>query len=89
MLKLDLSGPDSDSRRLGSLARLSILADTLHAEAERERRLQDEDYLARQSELYRLAESLVRTTTPPKASSEKSAGISDASPEISSRSRRG
>jgi hypothetical protein len=57
--RLDLSGPDSDSRRLGSLARLSILADSLHAEAAREGRLQDEGYLARQAELYRLAESLV------------------------------
>jgi YVTN family beta-propeller protein len=57
--KLDLSGPDADSRRLGSLARLSILADSLHAEAEREGRLQDDAYLARQSDLYGLAASLV------------------------------
>jgi YVTN family beta-propeller protein len=57
--KLDLSGPDSDSRRLGSLARLSILADSLHAEAAREGRLQEEEYLARQAALYELAESLV------------------------------
>jgi hypothetical protein len=56
--KLDLSGPDSDSRRLGSLARLSILADSLQAEAEREGRLQDPQYLARQAELYELAASL-------------------------------
>jgi hypothetical protein len=52
-------GPDSDSRRVGSLARLSILADSLHHEAEREGRLQEETYLARQAELYALAESLV------------------------------
>jgi YVTN family beta-propeller protein len=58
--KLDLSGPDADSRRLGSLARLSILADSLHAEAAREGRLQDEAYLARQAELHGLAASLVR-----------------------------
>jgi YVTN family beta-propeller protein len=57
--KLDLSGPDADSRRLGSLARLSMLADALHAEAEREGRLQDRGYLARQAELYDVAESLV------------------------------
>jgi YVTN family beta-propeller protein len=57
--KLDLEGPDADSRRLGSLARLSMLADTLRAEAERDGRLQDQAYLARQEELYRLAESLV------------------------------
>ena len=57
--KLDLSDPDSDSRRLGSLARLSMLADTLHAEAEREGRLQERNYLARQAELYELAASLV------------------------------
>jgi YVTN family beta-propeller protein len=58
-LRLDLEGPDADSRRLGSLARLSILADTLHADAKRDGRLQDGEYLARQEELYRLAESLV------------------------------
>jgi len=56
---LNLSGPDADSRRLGSLARLSILADTLHAEAERDGRLRDGTYLARQAELYELATSLV------------------------------
>jgi hypothetical protein len=57
--KLDLEGPDADSRRLGSLARLSILADALHADAERDGRLLDREYVARQEELYRLAESLV------------------------------
>ncbi len=56
--KLDLSGPDSDSRRLGSLARLSMLADALREEAEREGRLQDAAYLARQAELFALAQSL-------------------------------
>jgi hypothetical protein len=59
--KLHLEGPDADSRRLGSLARLSILADTLHAEAERDGRLEDAAYRARQAELHRLAESLVES----------------------------
>jgi len=66
--KLDLSGPDADSRRLGSLARLSMLADALHTEAEREGRLQDRGYLARQAELYEMAESLVN-------SDERSEGV--------------
>ncbi len=57
--KLDLSGPDRDSRRLGTLARLSMLADKLHAEADRDGRLRDEAYLARQEELYRQARSIV------------------------------
>ena len=58
--KLDLSGPDRDSRRLGSLARLSMLADRLHAEAERTQALGDPSYARRQAELYELAEGLVR-----------------------------
>jgi len=57
--RLDVAGPDADSRRLGSLARLSMLADSLNGEAERDGRLQDREYLARQEELYRLAEALV------------------------------
>lgn len=57
--KLDLSGPDRDSRRLGSLARLSMLADRLHADAERQHTLGDETYVSRQEELYQLAVGLV------------------------------
>jgi hypothetical protein len=57
--KLDLSGPDRDSRRLGSLARLSMAADRLHADAERQHTLGDETYISRQEELYQLALGLV------------------------------
>ncbi len=57
--KLDVSGPDRDSRRLGSLARLSMLADRLHAEAERTRGLGDASYTRRQAELYELAVAMV------------------------------
>lgn len=57
--ELDLSGPDRDSRRLGSLARLSMYADQLREEAEREGRVEDPGYLARQEELYRTARALV------------------------------
>ena len=57
--KLDLSGPDRDSRRLGSLARLSMLADTLHSEAERKQALGDASYIRRQAELYDLAVEMV------------------------------
>jgi YVTN family beta-propeller protein len=57
--KLDLSGPDRDSRRLGALARLSMLADRLHADAERQHTLADEAYIRRQAELYELAADLV------------------------------
>ena len=57
--KLDLSGPDRDSRRLGSLARLSMLADRLHAEAEKRQALGDGSYVRRQAELYELAVEMV------------------------------
>jgi len=53
--RLDLSGPDRDSRRLGALARLSMRADTLHADAARQKTLHDEDYLEQQAELYDMA----------------------------------
>ena len=53
--KLDLSGPDRDSRRLGSLARLSMLADRLHNEAEGRQALGDASYIRTQAELYELA----------------------------------
>src|SRR5205814_9359992 len=37
--KLDLDGPDQDSKRLGTLARLSMQADALHKDAARRRAL--------------------------------------------------
>jgi YVTN family beta-propeller protein len=57
--RLDLSGPDRDSRRLGSLARLSMLADRLHAEAARRQGLGDASYVRQQAELYELAVDMV------------------------------
>jgi YVTN family beta-propeller protein len=61
---LDLLGPDRDSRRLGTLARLSILADTLHAEAERGGTLDAESYRRQQAELYELAETVASGADP-------------------------
>jgi YVTN family beta-propeller protein len=58
--RLDVAGPDADSRRLGSLARLSMLADALNGDAERDGRLHDPSYLARQDELFQLAVALVQ-----------------------------
>jgi DNA-binding beta-propeller fold protein YncE len=55
---LDTSGPDRDSRRLGTLARISMLADSLHAEAAGENRLQSQDYLDQQARLYQMALAL-------------------------------
>ncbi len=57
--KLDLSGPDRDSRRLGTLARLSMMADRLYAEAAKEQALTDEAYVRRQADLYELAVAVV------------------------------
>ena len=62
--KLDLSGPDRDSRRLGALARLSMLADRLHADAERQNTLGDTAYIRQQAELYELAADLVDGRDP-------------------------
>ena len=57
--KLDTSAPDRDSRRLGTLARISMLADSLHAEAVKRNGLQDKDYQERQELLYRMALDVV------------------------------
>jgi YVTN family beta-propeller protein len=62
--KLDLSGPDRDSRRLGSLARLSMLADRLHADAEQAQALGEASYSRRQAELYDLAVEMVNGGDP-------------------------
>jgi hypothetical protein len=56
---LDTSAPDRDSRRLGTLARISMLADSLHEEAARENRLQSQEYLDQQARLYQMALALV------------------------------
>jgi YVTN family beta-propeller protein len=69
--RLDLSGPDRDSRRLGALARLSMLADTLRGEAAADRRLADPVYLARQAELYELAVALTASASQDHRSGER------------------
>jgi YVTN family beta-propeller protein len=56
---LDTSAPDRDSRRLGALSRISMLADSLHAEAARENKLQTQEYLEQQERLYRMAVAIV------------------------------
>jgi hypothetical protein len=53
--RLDLTGPDRDSQRLGTMARLSIEADDLHNDAARKRRLGSRQYKASQERLYKRA----------------------------------
>jgi YVTN family beta-propeller protein len=57
--KLDLSGPDRDSDRLGKLARLSMQADRLHDDAASRRRLGARAYKSAQKMLYAVAVKLV------------------------------
>lgn len=57
--KLDLSGPDRDSSRLGELARLSIAADDLRFSAERAKRLSARSYRVAQRQLFDQAKKLV------------------------------
>jgi len=56
---IDTSSPDSDSRRLGTLARISMLADSLHEEAARENKLKSQEYLEQQAALYQMALAIV------------------------------
>lgn len=58
--RLDLSGPDRDSRRLGALARLSMEADRLAA-ARRERHLDGREHRQQQTKLLAAARRLVTT----------------------------
>jgi len=62
--KLDTSGPDRDSRRLGVLIRLSIKADELHDQAAKNKTLESAAYQKQQNELYEQAVKLVRTAAP-------------------------
>jgi hypothetical protein len=62
--KLDSSGPDRDSRRLGALGDLSLRADLLCRTAQKCGRLRSAAYLAEQAQLYRLAEQVVSTGAP-------------------------
>jgi YVTN family beta-propeller protein len=60
--RLDLSGVDRDSFRLGALARLSIGADDLHRTAKNKRRLNSRSYKAKQARLFRDALQLVSSS---------------------------
>jgi YVTN family beta-propeller protein len=61
--KLDTSAPDRDSRRLGVLIRLSLKADQLHDQADKDKTLETVSYQKRQNELYEQAVKLVSTAT--------------------------
>jgi hypothetical protein len=56
--KLDTSAPDRDSERLGALARLSMQADDLHAQAVRGNQLRSRRYKTAQKRLYTAAVKL-------------------------------
>ena len=56
---LDTSAPDRDSHRLGALSRISMLADSLHAEAARRNELQSREYQEQQERLYKMAVAVV------------------------------
>jgi YVTN family beta-propeller protein len=57
--KLDTATPDADSARLGALARISMRADSVHADAVRRHRLNSPQYKAYQARLYKIATELV------------------------------
>ncbi len=61
--KLDVSGIDRDSYRLGALARLSIGADDLHLAAKSKRMLKSRSYKAEQAKLYENALKLVSSNS--------------------------
>ena len=60
----DNSGPDRDSARLGTLARLSMLADTLHKAAVTRHHLTAHTYQATQARIYQAALTLVHAPAP-------------------------
>ena len=62
--KLDTSGPDRDSFRLGALARLSMRADELHKQGAKQHRLGSARYKTEQATLYREALRLVNSPAP-------------------------
>ena len=62
--KLDVSGPDRDSRRLGALARLSIRADMVRKLAETKNALGTKEYRDRQEQLWDSAQRLVAAGGP-------------------------
>ncbi|MGC2321768.1 MAG: bifunctional YncE family protein/alkaline phosphatase family protein [Terriglobales bacterium] len=62
--KLDTSGPDRDSFRLGALARLSMQADELHKQGAKKHHLGSASYKNQQASLYRDALRLVNSPAP-------------------------
>jgi phosphoesterase family protein len=58
--KLDTSGPDRDSRRLGAIGRLSMAADRLHADAVRAQTIRSRAYRALQAKLYNQAVAVTK-----------------------------
>jgi hypothetical protein len=62
--RLDTSGPDRDSARLGALARLSMAADQLQTEAAAASRLKTRAYRAAQDRIYKEALRVVKGPKP-------------------------
>ncbi|MBV9391956.1 MAG: hypothetical protein JOY96_08710, partial [Verrucomicrobia bacterium] len=57
---LDTARPDQDSRRLGALGRISMQADELYMQAQREDKLGSSSYREQQEKLISIAESIVK-----------------------------
>jgi YVTN family beta-propeller protein len=62
--KLDTTGPDRDSVRLGALGRYSMQADQLHREAEAKHQLRSRSYRKKQQKLYQEAARMVNAPAP-------------------------
>ena len=62
--KLDTSGPDLDSARLGALGRLSMAADQLHEEAAAKSQLKTRAYRSSQAKIYREALRIAKGPKP-------------------------
>ena len=65
--KLDTSGPDEDSKRLGALGRLAMAADDLHEESAAKGKLNSRQYRSAQSKIYKEAVRVVKSPKPPDA----------------------
>jgi hypothetical protein len=62
--KLDTSGPDQDSKRLGALGRLAMAADDLHESAAAKRELNSRWHRSAQSKIYKEALRVVKSPKP-------------------------
>jgi YVTN family beta-propeller protein len=62
--KLNTAQPDQDSRRLGALGRISMQADELYKQAEKDGKLTSTDYLERQEKLSTIAQEIVNGRNP-------------------------